>query len=447
MAGIQCMGKNNDIVADQKWFDYADKYESSGMSMKAWCQKESLSFGAFKYWYTRIRSRNREDEPAEGVTVKAQLPEVKREVHVPAQQFSDDQWMELLKEWESSGLSAYSWCQQKGIAESTFRKYRIKLGDCNPAEEELWRQRLKEQEDSGLCLKAWCKGQGLSYGVTSFWKLRISRNREQEAGCREEYSPQKPCSEDQWGALIAEQMESDLTTREWCRQKGISETVYYYQLNKIEDRFLPGRESWSGRIQRFKESGMDYKDWCRQEGCNPKVFRRWYRRLCRNAGKGGMPVEDLESDLYDTYTDKQLAEMTDDVSVTEESVSCKPLDSDDAGDDIQCTGQPGETQQNSRKVRVLVEPIRKNAVQPGDREEVQDAVSNARPGSKLDIINQQADDMKTPAGEEQDSKGYDKTVQDALSRVVIRKNDVAVEFADPVTVEVITKVVNAIAGK
>jgi hypothetical protein len=47
---------------------------------------------------------------------------------VKARQFrSKDDWVDLLRDWRESGLSALSWCRVKGISTSVFARWRRKL--------------------------------------------------------------------------------------------------------------------------------------------------------------------------------------------------------------------------------------------------------------------------------------------------------------------------------
>jgi hypothetical protein len=46
------MSKSN----QQKYFEGITNWQQSGLSQKAWCEQNNVSYGVFHYWYKRFRN-------------------------------------------------------------------------------------------------------------------------------------------------------------------------------------------------------------------------------------------------------------------------------------------------------------------------------------------------------------------------------------------------------
>lgn len=53
---------------------------------------------------------------------------------------------------------------------------------------------------------------------------------------------------ERWAALIKERMDSGMTIKEWCRERNVKESQYYYWLKTLRRNRIQGlRLSWSSR--------------------------------------------------------------------------------------------------------------------------------------------------------------------------------------------------------
>ncbi len=49
----------------QQMFKNISRWQKSGLSQKAWCEKNGMAYATFHYWYKRYRSQDKQ-EPAAG---------------------------------------------------------------------------------------------------------------------------------------------------------------------------------------------------------------------------------------------------------------------------------------------------------------------------------------------------------------------------------------------
>jgi len=62
----------NNIEVYQQMFEMIERWQQSGLSQKSFCEKESLKFKSFYYWYRRYRQRNPATEGKSGF-VKSEI--------------------------------------------------------------------------------------------------------------------------------------------------------------------------------------------------------------------------------------------------------------------------------------------------------------------------------------------------------------------------------------
>ena len=53
-------------VNQQKMFDFIESWQQSGLSQKAWCERNSIPYSSFHYWYRRFRNRHGNPGGGEG---------------------------------------------------------------------------------------------------------------------------------------------------------------------------------------------------------------------------------------------------------------------------------------------------------------------------------------------------------------------------------------------
>jgi hypothetical protein len=52
--------------SQQKFFEDIIRWQQSGLSQKAWCEENNISYGVFHYWYRRFRNQQTQGKQSGG---------------------------------------------------------------------------------------------------------------------------------------------------------------------------------------------------------------------------------------------------------------------------------------------------------------------------------------------------------------------------------------------
>lgn len=144
----------------------------------------------------------------------------------PSPGYTRDQWKAFIDEWEQSGLSKIEFCNLKNLTPSSFYKWFSKFKNDEFLQDEFgiqvnkaksskkrkkhkkarhytpeqWKKFIEEWRQSGIALKPFCRQKGLTYSVFYRWKQTLESSGEikQQNTMVQQDVPEKPSIQDRF---------------------------------------------------------------------------------------------------------------------------------------------------------------------------------------------------------------------------------------------------------
>ncbi len=105
------------------WLSCYERWQSSGLSVKDFCEREDLSISTFYYWARKFEAADDDAEDAVGGS------SLRNKGAGAKSRKKEDRWKARYRAWRSSGLSVKEFCTREDISISTFYYWAKKLRD------------------------------------------------------------------------------------------------------------------------------------------------------------------------------------------------------------------------------------------------------------------------------------------------------------------------------
>jgi len=248
---------------------------------------------------------------------------------------TDEEWLELIREQRSSGLTQKAWCMEKGISQHTMwdriRKFRILGMVTGPSQtvgrgglpthtHEEWQELIKEQQASGRTLEEWCAENSVNRNTMADVASRLRKNgllgRKPVSNRPKTYAPRR--SDEEWQELINEQRASGQTLDEWCTENGVKSNTLIKMTTRLRNggQRAPAvkrtREEWLELSERQRASGLSLAVWCAKNEINYGTMKERMRRI-RKSDLSIVPIAEKEQEFS---SQNQWVEISTDVSAS-----------------------------------------------------------------------------------------------------------------------------------
>jgi len=171
----------------------------------------------------------------------------------PPQRYTLDQWKEIVADFQKSGLSRTPYCKLKGIHPASFSLWKERVLSPDYVKKpnrprrgstpEQWKEIIKDWQTSGLPQETYCKKNDLTLSSFYRWKNRIlSPNSSQNISpstAKNALYTLIEYGQEQWKEIIKDWQTSGLPTRIYCLQKNFSRTTF----NRWKKKLLNPQDS------------------------------------------------------------------------------------------------------------------------------------------------------------------------------------------------------------
>ena len=184
----------------------------------------------------------------------------------PPRFYTPEQWKEFIDKWQKSGLSQIKFCRQHELTHSAFDR---------------WRNKIKRLKSGASPPKA---SPAPSFDSLSrvTEKSELVHKKKRKKACYYTIA--------QWKEFIDDWKQSGLSQKVYCRQKGLSNSVFFNWSKKLENPELAKLaslrkrtqytfEQWKEFIDDWKQSGLSQGAYCLQKNLALTTFFSWSKKL------------------------------------------------------------------------------------------------------------------------------------------------------------------------
>jgi len=157
--------------------------------------------------------------------------------------YTAEEWVQIIQDWEQSGMSINLYCEQKKIVVATFYNWRYKLNpslyvDRDPINDRKLsdlekRKIIEDWEKSGLTINQYCLRKELGAEALAKWIKKFNITVPKNLSSKKEKGKYKNTEE--WLKIIEDWEKSGLLRGTYCRKNKLDRTQFY----KYEKRLKP----------------------------------------------------------------------------------------------------------------------------------------------------------------------------------------------------------------
>ena len=215
----------------EEWLELIERQRASGLTIETWCKKNGINYSGMSDAGSRLR---------------------KLGMLKPLPKRTNADWLELVKLQRASGLTVEAWCEDQGINLHTMadRMSRLrKKGMLEPSPrrtyeyaakrpKEEWVDVIKQQWTSGLTVKAWCAENGIKLPTFAgtITRLRHSGHLKNFPKRTKDGTPTR--TREEWLKLIKEQQSSGKKIMAWCKENGVKYPAMSAAIKRLGKRGL-----------------------------------------------------------------------------------------------------------------------------------------------------------------------------------------------------------------
>jgi hypothetical protein len=211
---------------------------------------------------------------------RAPLKNKEYRMHIRSKNRTPEEWQEVIKDWEKSGLSKKAFCREKQMNEANFHVWIKRLYPSSVKQHfrdisSKWESILTDWEKSGLGTHTYCKAKNIEPATFYRWKNRIRPFSGKARWIR---------ALQQWEPLIDEWEKSGLSEAAFCKEKKLNNPQFYGWIKRLRpslyttnaEKFV---KKWEPIIEDWKKSGLNKYVYCRERGIKWQVFCKWEKRI------------------------------------------------------------------------------------------------------------------------------------------------------------------------
>lgn len=201
-------------------------------------------------------------------------------MHIRTKNRTSEEWKEVIKDWEKSGLSKKAYCVEKQMNAANFHVWvkRLYPSLVNEHFREIsrkWESILTDWEKSGLGTYTYCNVKNIEPRTFYRWKNRLRPFSGKARWVR---------ALQQWEPLIDEWEKSGLSEATFCKEKKLKNPQFYGWVKRLRpslyttnsEKFI---KKWEPIIEDWKKSGLNRYVYCREKGLKWNTFCKWEKRI------------------------------------------------------------------------------------------------------------------------------------------------------------------------